>query len=53
MLSQKSSQLSPSRLLKHLRTGSVQMPHHILTTQTELRGYIKVVSAKTHITYAT
>jgi hypothetical protein len=29
-------QLSPSGLLKHLRTGSVQMPHHIMTTRMEL-----------------
>jgi hypothetical protein len=51
--SSKSMEVSSSRLLKHLRIGSVQMPHHILTTQTKLRVYIKVVSTKTHRTYVT
>jgi hypothetical protein len=37
----KSPQLSPSGLSKHLRTGSVHMPHHNLTSQTELWGFIK------------
>jgi hypothetical protein len=32
---------SPSGLFKHLRTGSVCMPHHILTTWTEPCGFIK------------
>jgi hypothetical protein len=31
--SRMSPQLSPSGLLKHLRMGSVQMLHHIMTTQ--------------------
>jgi hypothetical protein len=31
----------------------VQKPHHILTTWTEPWGYIKVVSATSHNTYAT
>jgi hypothetical protein len=33
MPTRKSPQLSPSVLMKHLRTGSVQILHHILTTQ--------------------
>jgi hypothetical protein len=39
-------QLSPSGLFKHLRMGSVQTPHHILITQMELHGFIKVVNVK-------
>jgi hypothetical protein len=53
MLTSKFPQPSPSGLLKHLRMGSVQRLHHILTTLTEQRGYIKVVSTTTHNTYAT
>jgi hypothetical protein len=34
-LTSKFPQLSPSRLSKHLRTGSVQMPLHILTSRME------------------
>jgi hypothetical protein len=49
----KSPQFSPSELLKYLRMGLVQIPHHILTTRMEPRGYIKVVSAKICSTYAT
>jgi hypothetical protein len=41
MPTSKSLQFSPSGLLKHLRTGSVHMPHHILSTWTEPRGFIK------------
>jgi hypothetical protein len=41
MPTSKSSQLSPSELTKHLRTGSVRMLHHILTTRTEPWGFIK------------
>jgi hypothetical protein len=33
--------LNPSRLLKQLRMGSVQMPHAILITRTESWGFIK------------
>jgi hypothetical protein len=40
-LTSKSPQFSPSRLTELLRTGSVQNPHHILTTQTEPWGSIK------------
>jgi hypothetical protein len=39
-LTSKSPQLSPSRLLKHLRSGSVCSPHHILTTKMEPWGCI-------------
>jgi hypothetical protein len=41
MPSSRSPQFSPSGLLTHLRMGSVQMPHHNLTTQTKSRGYDK------------
>jgi hypothetical protein len=41
MPTSKFPQLSPSRLSKHMRTGSVRILHHILTTQTELWGFIK------------
>jgi hypothetical protein len=37
----KSLQFSPSGLSKHLRTGSVHMPHHIVTTRMEPWGFIK------------
>jgi hypothetical protein len=40
-------QLSPSGLSKHLSTGLVHMPHHILTTRMELWGFIKS-SAQTY-----
>jgi hypothetical protein len=33
-------QLSPFRLSIQLKTGLVQMPHHILTTQTEPWNFI-------------
>jgi hypothetical protein len=36
-----SPQLSPSGLTKHLRKGSVHLPHHILTTRIESWGFIK------------
>jgi hypothetical protein len=47
----KSPQFSPSGLSKHLRTGSVSMPHHILTTRVEPRGFIKssVQNKEVHI----
>jgi hypothetical protein len=38
--SSKSPQLSPSGLLRNPRMGSVQMPHHKLTIQTEPQDYI-------------
>jgi hypothetical protein len=41
MPTSKSSQFSHSGLSKHLRTGSLCMSHHILTTQIELWGFIK------------
>jgi hypothetical protein len=41
MWTSKSPQFSTSRSSKHLRTGSVHMPHHILTTWMEPRGFIK------------
>jgi hypothetical protein len=41
MPTSKSPLFSPSGLLKHLRMGLMQMAHHILTTQTELWGFIK------------
>jgi hypothetical protein len=41
MLTSKFPQFSPSRLSKHLRTGLVQILHHILTTQRESWGFIK------------
>jgi hypothetical protein len=41
MPTRKSLQFSPSNLLKHLWTGPVRAPHHILTTQTEPRGFVK------------
>jgi hypothetical protein len=41
MHSSKSPHFSPSGLSKHLRAGLVRMPHHILTTQTEPRGFIE------------
>jgi hypothetical protein len=34
-------QFSPTGLSKQLRTGSVHVLNHILTTQMELRGFIK------------
>jgi hypothetical protein len=37
----KSSQFSSTGLMKHLRMGLVHSLHHILTTQTELWGFIK------------
>jgi hypothetical protein len=44
MPTSKSSQLSPFRLSKHLRTGSVHTPHHILTTQIEPWSFIKLTA---------
>jgi hypothetical protein len=41
MQTSKSRQLSPSRLTKHLRTGSVRILHHILTTQMKPWDFIK------------
>jgi hypothetical protein len=41
MPSSKSSQLNPSRLIKHLRTRLVQIPHHILTARMEPWGFFK------------
>jgi hypothetical protein len=41
MLTSKFPQFSPSGLSKHLRTGLVQIPHHILTTRRESWGFIK------------
>jgi hypothetical protein len=38
----KSTQFNPSESSKHLRTGSMRTSHHILTTRTETRGYIKL-----------
>jgi hypothetical protein len=46
----KSPQFSPSGLSKHLRTGSVRMPHHILTTRMEPWGFIKS-STQTYIAH--
>jgi hypothetical protein len=45
--------VQPFWVIKHLRTGSVQMSYHILTTQTELWAYIKVINVKIHSIYAT
>jgi hypothetical protein len=42
-----SPQLSPCGLSKHLRTGSVRMSHHILTTRMEPCGFMKL-SAQTY-----
>jgi hypothetical protein len=39
-----SVQFSPSELLKHPRTGSVRITHHILTTRTEPWGFIKLLA---------
>jgi hypothetical protein len=39
--SQTVSQLANSGLSKHLWTGSVRTPHHLLTTQTEPWGFLK------------
>jgi hypothetical protein len=36
-----SPQLSPFELSQHPRTGSVHMPHHTLTSQMELRAFVK------------
>jgi hypothetical protein len=41
MPTSKSPQLSPSGLSKHLMTGSVRMPHLILTIWMEPWGFIK------------
>jgi hypothetical protein len=41
MPTSKFTQISPSKLLKHLRTGLVQMPLHILTTRIEPRCFTK------------
>jgi hypothetical protein len=41
MPTSKSPQHSPSGYSKHLRTGSVHMLHHILTTRMEPWGFIK------------
>jgi hypothetical protein len=41
MPTSKSPQLSPSRFTNHLRMGSVQILHHILTTQMESWDFIK------------
>jgi hypothetical protein len=37
----RSPQFSPSGFTNHIRSGSVQIPHHILTTQMELWDFIK------------
>jgi hypothetical protein len=42
MLTSKFPQPSPSGLSKRLRTGSMQMAHHILTTWTEPWGFIEL-----------
>jgi hypothetical protein len=41
MPSSMSPQLSASGFMKHLRMGSVRIPHHILTTWIELWDFIK------------
>jgi hypothetical protein len=41
MLTSKSPQFSPSGSMKHLRTGSVRIPHHILRTRMESWDFIK------------
>jgi hypothetical protein len=46
----KSLQFSPFRLSKHLRTGSVCMSHHFLTTRMEPWGFIKS-SVQTYIVH--
>jgi hypothetical protein len=42
MPTSKSPQLSPAKLSKHRRMGSMHMPHHILTTRMELWSFIKL-----------
>jgi hypothetical protein len=37
----KFTQLNPSEFTKHLRTGSVQIPRHILTIRMKLWGFFK------------
>jgi hypothetical protein len=46
MLTRTFPQLSPSRLLKHMRMGSVQMLHQFLTTRMEPWGFIKPSAQK-------
>jgi hypothetical protein len=41
MPTSKYSQLRPSELTKHLRTGSVQIPYQIMITRTEPWDFIK------------
>jgi hypothetical protein len=41
MPTSRSPQLSPSGLMKHLRMGSVRIPHHFLTTRMEPWDFIK------------
>jgi hypothetical protein len=38
----KSPQFHPSEFMNHLRMGSVQNPHHILTTRMKLWDFIKL-----------
>jgi hypothetical protein len=41
MPTSKSPQFNPSGLSKHMRTGSVRVPHYILTTRMEPRVFIQ------------